>query len=1368
MKHPCITITGSILAADILNAIEQNDSIPGQSDKDFGLGRGEKAKDLIARVYADARFYWQGFKKQMARLDADEQDLGTSETRKLWMVPFLTMLGYDPNFAQAHERVQDKPYPISHRDMDRDGFPIHIISYKDSLDRKVVGRSRMSPHAMLQEYLNLTEHLYGIVTNGTQLRLLRDSSRLVKLSYLEFDLERIFEEDHYADFALLFRLLHQSRMPRSQDTVADCLMEEYHQRALVSGSRIRDGLSKAVKESIYTLGNGFLNHPANTYLREQAASGAFSAEEYYNWQLRLIYRMLFLMVIEERGLVYPKGEQAEKQPIYHRYYSLQRLRHLSEHRFLADPRYQDYWQSLLQTFRLFQAEAYGAPLGVKPLAGGLFGHEAIGALNTASLDNETLMKVLRALNVFTHPDTQQKIRVNYGALNVEEFGSVYEGLLEFDPMLEEAGPARFRFRLVKGEGRSSSGSHYTPDELVAPLIEHSLDHLIHDKLQVAGWASGTQNQEVRTRAEQALLSLTVCDVACGSGHILLNAARRIALYLALVQTGDEQPSPEAQRSAIRQVIQSCIYGVDLNPLAVELCKVALWLEAHNPGEPLNFLDHHIKCGNAIVGAGRLEDLLDGIPDEAFKSLSGFSKAEKEAAALLRKANKKERKDRIERRQLTIAATEQTQETVQRIAQRLQDWAALPEATPAEIADKAKAYRALSNSPNWYRLKQLADVQTAQFFLPKQRTDDLVTDQDYYTWLNRANAIQDRRAALAVGEAERRHFFHWFLEFPEVFAKGGFDCILGNPPFLGGLKLSTYYGTDFLNYVQAAYAPAKGTTDLVAYFFRRIFNVIKRDGFLSLISTNTIAQGDTREGGLGVIRDQGGTINHAVRSMRWPGAAAVEVALITVYKGTWSKALVLNRVEVAQITTYLDDQEYIGDPYTLKANENKSFVGSYILGKGFILSPQAAQALIAKDPKNKDVLFPYLNGEDLNSSVDQSPSRWVINFFDWPERRYTEAEWESLGPAGRKAVRDRIADERMVPLAPPDYKESVAMDYPDCFEILERLVKPERLATVERKLAKGQGLNNDDTNLSENWWLFLRLRPALYRTIADLERVMVITRTSQTAAFNVVDNNQIFADRIVVFAVNTVNYIPVLSSNLHYHWAWKYGTTLKTDLIYNPTNCFQTFPLPQNLTPNQEQQLELTGEVYQEYRRQLMIGIWLGLTKTYNQFHNAKLTAEVEDLPKDDIQKRYGKETWNLYNHLEKKQAGQVSYAEAVPMIEELRRLHQAMDEAVLAAYGWHEDSERWGKAIRLRHDFYEVDYLPENDNIRYTIHPDARREVLKRLLLLNHERYAAEVREGLHGKDAELPPGYEGASPKEKKAKAPGKTGRQLGQGELF
>ncbi len=1230
MNYSTIRIEGSILSADILDRIEQAD-LGGQSPADFGFSGSVKVKDEIVSAWADAQAMWQIFSKQKDKVA--ENATGTSETRKFWIIPLLSLMGYEPEVSRQGEVVNDRNYSISHRESNMGDFPIHVMGFNDSLDKKREDSGpRMSPHALVQEYVNVTEHLYAIVTNGLQLRLLRDSSRLVKLSFMEFNLEAMMEEEHYADFAIMYRLLHASRMPQTPESGGDSLIEKYHQDALESGSRIREGLSKAVEQSILGLANGMLTHSANSKLRSDIERGTYRADEMYQHLLRIIYRLLFLMVTEERRLVFAAGTNTARIKIYYEFYSVMRLRRLCEKQHVAVKGFSDYWISLRNIFRLFESNRYGAKLCILPLAGDLFGPEAIGGLSSCELDNAVLVECLRNLSVFTNANTGQKMRVNYAALNVEEFGSVYEGLLEYDPDLRQEG-GQWAFRFVKGEGRSSSGSHYTPEELVQPLIKHSLDYIIEDKLK-------------ESDKENALLSITVCDVACGSGHILLSAARRIAIEVARVRTGEDQPSPTAMRKATRDVIRHCIYGVDKNPLAVELCKVSLWLESHSPGEPLSFLDHRIKCGDAIVGLAHKEDLNRSIPDEAFKTLP---EDDKEVAATFRKRNKTERVS-----QKTTFDFEQTiGHPLGDVVGQLRGFDAMPETTPEEIVAKKKRYRVLTSGTSWWRLKTLADIQVAQFFVPKtvELREKLITDAEYRAYLTGARQPIGQAVARAQATAVQKRFFHWFLEFPEILQEGGFSCVLGNPPFLGNRGLRGAFGVEYLNYLTTAYAPA-GAIDLVGYFFRRIFTIIRNSGYQALISTNTIAQGGTREGSLDIIANDGGAIDFAMRSVKWPGVAAVNVSLVAIHKGAWNRSRFLDGKSVAFISTYLDDAKTIGEPLPLFANQGKSFQGSIVLGKGFILTEDEARKLIAKDPKNADVIFPYLNGDDLNSRPDQSPSRWVINFFDWPIEK--------------------------------------AMEYEECFRRVEEKVKPERTRVNE----KGNFVLRKP--LPQRWWIYADKRTELYRTIAGMDRVLVIAQVSKTVGFSFTEPSKVLDAKLIVFAIADFDQFAFLQSGLHYYWAWKYCTTMKADMSYTPTKTFETFPFPgiNKFT----QHLSKIGESYCNHRQSIMTSLQIGLTRFYNLFHSKDLSADLV---------------------IRASRQDQSKGEQALIDIHNLRELHRDLDLAVLSAYGWSD--------INLAHDFYEVDYLPENDRVRYTISPEARREVLKRLLELNHQRHAEEV-----------------------------------------
>ncbi len=1224
MNFPGIRIEGAILSPDILDRIEE---LPGQRPTDFGFDAAVRVKDEIVRAWADAQDYWRIFNRKLDSLKADAP--ATTETRNQWIVPLLGLLGFQPVYQARGEEINGKIYPISHRIVNRANTACHIIGSREpaGLDRKPERVAmRMSAHGMVQEYLNLSDQLYGMVTNGHELRLLRDSSRLVKLTYLEFDLDRMFTDGLFADFAVMFRLLHASRLPFSPETAAESLIERYHQDSLDSGARIRDGLSRAVKEAILSFANGFLGHPANDELRQDAESGRLRPDVYYQHLLRLIYRVLFLLVIEERNLVYPLSPAATKRDLYYRYYSLQRLRRLSEKRFLADRRRDDLWLSLLSCFALFEAGGPGHKLGIAPLAGDLFDTRAIGLLRSCSLDNETLLGCLRSIGLYQNPDTGQVIRVNYAALNVEEFGSVYEGLLEYRPVFNVV-DSRTEFAFDRGDERAATGSHYTPDDLVQPLLKHSLDHLIAEK-------------RILSNPEKALLSLRVSDISCGSGHILLAAARRIATELAIVRTGEEQPSPAAFRAAVRDVIRECIYGVDINPLAVELCKVALWLEAHVPGQPLNFLDHHIKCGNAIVGFVRRDELERGVPDEAFSAMLGDDKD------VLREYRKRNKDERRPHKQIRLELSPEIQKQLGEILLRWHEVSALPERNPEEIEAKKNRYIAFREGQDAWVLNQVACIPIAQFYLFKtsENRKKLITDAEFRQYLTGERQPQGQATSAAWAMSIQKRFFHWFLEFPEIIESGGFDCILGNPPYLGGQSLSGTYGHAFCQYVKWEYAPA-GLSDLVAYFVRRIYNLLRPGGFTAFITTNSIKDGDIRKDGLEQVIAQGGAINFAVRGIKWPGLANLVVSLVAIHKGQWAGRCVLDGRNVPVISAFLEDTIDAGEPKTLLENANRMFQGAIFLGDGFLLSHEEANRLIQADPRNQEVIFPVINGQEINNHPEQTPGRSIINFFDW------------------------------------DIDQ--AKDYEQPFHIIEQKVKPFR-ATQNR------------IRYRDVWWIYAEHRPGLNRNLDSLGLCFVAARTTKYLNFTAVPTNYVFLDTIYVFTTDRWDFYAIVQSTIHEIWARKYSGAFGQGLRYSPTDCFCNFPFPEGLWQSPDATLAAIGERYHEHRRNLMHRLWLGLTDLYNLFHARDLTPE-----------RVAK----ISKKPEEAEAGYHA-------LLELRALHRKLDAAILAAYGWTD--------LILGHGFVELETLPENDRIRYTISPDARKEVLCRLLALNHQRAAAD------------------------------------------
>ena len=1227
MIYSSIRIEGSILSPDILDRL---DDLAGQRPADFGLEGTAKVKDEIARAWADAQDYWRIFQRKLESVRADSP--ATTETRQQWVLPLLGLLGYQLDFQPKSAEANGKLYPLSHRVANRGGTVVHVTGYRDpaGLDRKAEQRSgalRMSAHAMVQEYLNLADELYGLVTNGRVLRLLRDSSRLIKLTYLEFDLDRIFSDGLFADFAVLYRLLHATRLPANRDEAAQSWIERYHQDSLDAGSRIREGLSKAVERAILGLANGFLQHRANDDLRARVAGGSLSAEDFYKEVLRLIYRLLFLMVIEERGLVFPSGTAARHREMYDQFYSVMRLRRMSERRHLADRRHADLWPALQASFRLFEAGGPGLKMGVPPLAGDLFQPRAIDALIGCTLGNDALLGALRALNLYAHPDNGQLIRVNYGALNVEEFGSVYEGLLEYEPViLPDGAQTTFAFKL--GDERANTGSHYTPDELVQPLIKHSLDHLIAERLKAKD-------------PEAALLSLRVADVACGSGHILLAAARRIGQELAVVRTGEDQPSPLAMRTAVRDAIRHCIYGVDLNPLAVELCKVALWLEAHVPGEPLSFLDHHIKCGNAIVGYVRREDIESrGVPDEAFVTMPGD---DKEVAALLRQRNKAERAGQ--------KVLKFDPEVERQLDEAMNGWKgldALPEHTPEQVEAKRRRFETLSQSAEALWTEQLAAIPIAQFYIAKakNRPGAHVTEEEFSAYWKGIRKAQSQATAEAWATSAHKRFFHWFLAFPEVIDGGGFDCILGNPPYLGGQALSGTYGYAFCGYAKWQFAPV-GLSDLVVFFLRRMFALLAPGGYLAFITTNSIKDGDVRKDGLERVLVSGGTIGMAVRGVRWPGKANLTVSLLAIRNGQILGERWLDGRPVSQISAFLEEEAASAPAAVLQESQERNFIGTHYLGDGFVFARSEAEQLIAKSPDYAEVLFPLFNCKTLNSSPDLKSSRFIAHFFDWPEER--------------------------------------ARHYESVFERLQLEVQPERASQTDRRLR-------------EKWWLYKRPYLEISGRAKALGRFFACGITTKYLSYSALSPDHIVSHAVCVFVTDRWDLFGTVQSSLHEVWARKLSGEHEVRLRYSPSECFETFPFPKGIWDSPNEELAALGERYHQRRGELMRDLWLGLTDVYNLFHARGLSTEV-------IASVSGK-------------TGTVALA-GFERVLELRRLHASLDNAVRDAYGWTD--------LNLGHDFVEVETLPENDRVRYAISPAARKEVLKRLLALNHERARQEV-----------------------------------------
>ena len=778
-----IRTEGAILPPDLLQRISEGaTNLDGLQPSDYHLLAGEKLNEATNRSWNRLIGAWENFKTSQEKVF--EGQPGTTETRNRWLLPLFQELGYGRLQTSTAFNLDGKSYPISH------GWgkaPIHLLGFNIDLGKRtpgVAGAATTSPHSMVQEFLNRSEeHLWAFLSNGLQLRVLRDNVSLTRQAYVEFDLQAMMEGEVYADFVLLWLLCHQSRVEGEKPE--NFWLEQWSRQAQEQGTRALDQLRAGVEDAISALGSGFLGAAANQELRAKLRQGALSRQDYYRQLLRLVYRLIFLFVAEDRELLFSPDSDLTAQQRYRDYYSTQRLRRLAERS--RGLRHADLYHVLrLVTEQL--SSVSGCPeLALPALGGFLFSAEATPDLDTAELPNQHLLDAVRALAYTIDGRTLRP--VDYKNLGPEELGSVYESLLELHPEMNvEAGS--FSLTSASGHERKTTGSYYTPSTLIQVLLDSALDPVIASALKGAtedgrpktGTPRPPSSVPGRTAQEQALLDLKVCDPACGSGHFLIAAAHRLARHLAAIRTGDDEPSPEATRAALRDVISHCLYGVDLNPMAVELCKVGLWMEALEPGKPLSFLDAHIKCGNSLVGVGPGLDIAE-IPDEAFQPAFGDDKA---TATALRRRNKREREGQLGFR-WDVTLIKDQQDLAQWVARQSQKLEAMPEENAAQIREKEAAYQTLLTTDHYQSQRLEYDLWTAAFFWPIPETDAdfmLAPTQQELLRLRKGENLDAELTRRLQAIAEKQRFFHWEIEFPTVFAGGdpGFDVVLGNPPW----------------------------------------------------------------------------------------------------------------------------------------------------------------------------------------------------------------------------------------------------------------------------------------------------------------------------------------------------------------------------------------------------------------------------------------------------------------------------------------------------------------------------------------------------------------------------------------------------------
>lgn len=759
-----LTIEGGLIAPDQVQAIAS--AAPDQKTAaDYGCPKGTGLRDEITRYFRIAQAHWQGY----ARLEQPTMQQTAEFARNFLGQAFgfeLTgphhHMREDRRFTIAWEakrgRVPIVIAPPAPADKGKagDGFARALPEFGDGADGRI---ARRSPTVLLQDWLNANPDFYwGLVFAGDRVRLMRDNASLTRPAWIEADLGAIFRDEMFADFAALWLLIHASRFGAEGAAASDCALERWREAGMRAGTSARERLRVNVEEALMALGQGILD--ANPAIRERLDTNQLTMPHLFEQMLRVVYRLIFLGVAEDRDLLHPPATPKAVRDLYSNNYGFAWARDKSTRRNAHD-HHHDAWEGVKVTFRALER---GEKLLGLPALGGLFDRALTPDLDAAQIPNRALLAAAFKLGWLI--EDGRRVRINWRDMATEELGSVYEGLLELVPVREDEGRT-FSFAggaEARGNARKVSGSYYTPDSLVQCLLDSALDPVL-ERAEAEGGA-------------EAILELNVIDPACGSGHFLLGAARRMATRVAQLRNPD---APD-YNAAMRDVVRNCIHGVDRNPMAIELAKVALWIESVEPGKPLGFLDANIQCGDSLLGVFDLKALDEGIPDDAYKPLTGD---DKDTAKYFAKRNKDEKKGQGT---LDFIGGGGTLPPA-KLAATMDDLRHLPEDSMAQIAEKRRRFAAWEADPKRYATKVTCDLYIAAFLLPKKggvpanANSVTVPTTSHLRQRLGGGQIYGPLEAAVVEAAGYARAFHWPIAFPEVMiGKGGFDVVLGNPPW----------------------------------------------------------------------------------------------------------------------------------------------------------------------------------------------------------------------------------------------------------------------------------------------------------------------------------------------------------------------------------------------------------------------------------------------------------------------------------------------------------------------------------------------------------------------------------------------------------